>query len=79
MKILYFSIFKFYFKYYSIIFLLYLFVWEKMKKAEPAGIGCFFVAMLNSDIRRGLADTPCSVPSSGRAIIFTKIILPDKG
>lgn len=43
----------------------YLFVWEKMKKAEPAGIGCFLVAMLNSDIRRGLADTPCSVPSSG--------------
>ena len=42
----------------------YLFVCEKMKKAEPAGIGCLFVAILNSDILRGLADTPWSVPSS---------------
>lgn len=35
----------------------YLFVCEKRKKDEPAGIGSVFVAMLNSDILRGLADT----------------------
>lgn len=35
-----------------------------MKNAEPAGIGSFLVAMLYSDILRGLADTSC--PSSER-------------
>jgi len=40
-------------------FLLYLLVLEKIKNAEPAGIGSFLVAMLYSDILRGLADTSC--------------------
>lgn len=46
--------------------LLYLLVLEKIKNAEPAGIGSFLVVMLYSDILRGLADTSC--PSSGKEI-----------
>lgn len=34
-------------------FLTHLFVWENKKKEVPAGIGCFFVAILYSDILRG--------------------------
>ena len=33
----------------------HLFVFENMKKEEACGIGCFLVAMLNSDNLRGLA------------------------
>jgi len=46
----------------------YLLVFEKMKNAEPAGIGSFLAAMLYSDILRGLADVSC--PSSKREFDF---------
>lgn len=46
----------------------YLLVLEKMKNAEPAGIGSFLAAMLYSDILRGLADVSC--PSSKREFDF---------
>lgn len=46
--------------------LLYLLVLEKIKNAEPAGIGSFLVFMLYSDILRGLAVTSC--PSSAKEI-----------
>lgn len=42
----------------------HLLVLENMKKEEACGIGCFLVAMLNSDNLRGLADTPPSISSN---------------
>lgn len=50
---------------------LYLLVFEKIKNAEPAGIGSFLVVMLYSDILRGLADTSC--PSSEKEISFESL------
>lgn len=47
---------------------MYLLVLEKMKNAEPAGIGSFLFAVLYSDILRGRADISC--PSSKREFDF---------
>ncbi|KAG8326103.1 hypothetical protein J6590_050432 [Homalodisca vitripennis] len=38
----------------------HLLVLEKMKNDEAGGMGCFLVAVLNSESLLGLADTPSS-------------------
>lgn len=38
----------------------HLLVLEKMKNADAGGIGCFLVAILNSESLLGRADTPSS-------------------
>lgn len=42
-----------------------------MKNEEACGMGCFLVAILNSDSRLGLADTPSTTSISSLSEIFS--------